>query len=179
MKLAQQRIQGALRVKVAPSDLVQSTVWKATQNFSAEEFADRNGFLAWLVTILKHEAADLRRRYREAQKRDLSRERPLFSPETQQWLSRLSASLSVSDACTSPRGDILEELLAALDRLPTHYQLVLRLRYYQRLKFEAIGRKLGRTADAARVLHNRALKKIRDELARERLGDESPPMKDT
>jgi RNA polymerase sigma-70 factor (ECF subfamily) len=165
LKLAHRRLKGALRTKVAPSDLVQTTVWKATQNFDAEQFEGRNGFLAWLLTILKNEAADARRRYREAKKRDVSRERPLFSAETQDWLNQLSASLSISDAVLSTRHETVEHLLATLQRLPSHYQLVLRLRYYDKLDFGAIGEKLQRTYDASRVLHNRALKRLRRELA--------------
>jgi RNA polymerase sigma-70 factor (ECF subfamily) len=164
MKLAHQRLKGALRTKVAPSDLVQTTVWKATQNFGAEQFAGRSGFLAWLVTILKNEATDARRRYRVAKKRDVSRERPLFSAETQNWLNQLSASLSVSDAVLSERHETVEHLLAALQRLPPHYQLVLRLRFFDKLDFGAIGEKLERTCDAARVLNKRALKRLRREL---------------
>lgn len=164
MKLAHRRLKGALRTKVAPSDLVQTTVWKATQNFGDEQFAERRGFLAWLTTILKNEAADARRRYREAKKRDVSRERPLFSAETQKWLNQLSASLSISDEVRFGRHGTVEQLMAMVQRLPAHYQLVLRLRYYDKLDFKAIGEQLERTPDAARVLHNRALTRLRNEL---------------
>lgn len=164
LKLAHKRIRGALRTKVGPSDLVQTTVWKATQGFESERFVDRSGFLAWLVTILKNEAADIRRRYRDAKKRDVSRERPLYSPETQTWLSQLSASLSATDAILSARHETVEQVLAALVRLPSHYQLVLQLRYYEKLDFGAIGKHLDRSYDAVRVLHNRALKRLREEI---------------
>jgi RNA polymerase sigma-70 factor, ECF subfamily len=172
MKLAQQRVKGALRAKIGPSDLVQTTVWKATKHFAAQSFHKRQNFLAWLIAILKNEAADVRRRFREAEKRKLSRERSLFSPETQHWLNRLSARLS--DAAITGRGDAVEKLLAALERLPPHYQLVLRLRYYEKLTYEGIGTRLERSADAARVLHNRALKKLRSELDHIGNGEDDP-----
>lgn len=174
LKLAHGRIRGALRTKVAPSDLVQTTVWKVTQNFAQEDFADRQHFLTWLITILDHEAADLRRRYRLTQKRDFSRERPLFSRETQEWLDRLSVSLAASDGLHARRGDTIEELLLALERLPPHYRLVLRLRYFELLTYEAIAQTLDRSADSARMLHNRALKKLRDVLGSEIEHDQSP-----
>lgn len=164
MRLADKRLRGALRIKVAPSDLVQTTVWKATQNFEGEQFADRRNFLAWLVAILKNEAADVRRRYREAKKRDVTRERPLFSLESQTRLSQLAASLSGADALLSDRRETVEQVLAALDLLPPHYQLALRLRYYDKLDFGAIGKQFDRSSDAVRVLHNRALKRLREEL---------------
>jgi RNA polymerase sigma-70 factor (ECF subfamily) len=165
-KLAHQRVRGALRAKVGASDIVQATIWKATQGFPEQHFIERKRFLAWLLSILKHEATDVRRRFHDADKRNIARECSLFSPETKHWLSRLSASLSAADAVVAPGGHTVEDLVAALGRLPPHYQLVLRLRYYEKLLFEAIGARLERSADAARVLHNRALVKLRSELDR-------------
>jgi RNA polymerase sigma-70 factor, ECF subfamily len=165
-KVARQQVRGALRAKIGASDIVQSTIWKATQGFPAHRFSERKRFLAWLLSILKHEAADVRRRFQDAEKRNIGRERSLFSPDTMDLLSRVSASLSAADAVVSPQGHTVEDLLAGLGRLPPHYQLVLRLRYYEKLPFEAIGRRLERSADAARVLQNRALAKLRSELDR-------------
>lgn len=162
MKLAHQRLKRAVRTKVAPSDIVQATVWAATQEFESKEFANRKAFLAWLLTILEHEAADERGRFQETQKRDISRERPLDSPETQLWLRRLSVSLSGSNGTSSRKLADIEAILAALRTLPPHYRLVIHLRFYERLKFDDIGRQLNRSPDAARVLHNRALLKLRD-----------------
>lgn len=164
MKLAHKRLTGNLATKVAPSDLVQTTVWKATLNFQNEQFDARSNFLAWLITILKNEVTNVRRWYRDAKKRDVSRERPLFAADTRVWLSQLSASLSANDAALTARRESIDELLIALGRLPTHYQLVLRYRYFNKLSFGAIGNKLERTYDAARILHNRALQRLRKEL---------------
>lgn len=165
MKLAQQRLKGPVRTKVAPSDVVQATIWKATREFEVQKFADRGGFLAWLVTILKHVAIDEQRRFRTSQKRDISLERPLDSAETQEWLHRLSVTLSgMNDAASSRHVASVSEVLQALESLPPHYQLVIHLRYFERLKFEEIGKKFDRSADAVRVLHNRVLRKLREML---------------
>lgn len=163
-KLAHQRVRGALRAKIGASDIVQATIWKATQHFTAQNFCERKKFLAWLLSIFKNEATDVRRQFHDADKRNILRERSLFSPETKLWLNQLSASLSGANVVICPQGHTIEDLFDALDRLPPHYQFVLRLRYYEKLTFEAIGARLERTSDAARVLHNRALKKIRTEL---------------
>lgn len=164
LKIAHQRLKKPLQVKVAPSDLVQSTMWKASGNFGKESFEDRNAFVAWLTTILKHEAKDVYRRFQVAKKRDISRERPLLSPETKELLRRLSDRLSTTAPGNFQPFDDVERLLSALDRLPPHYQLVLKLRYYEKLKFVEIAVKLDRSADAVRVLHNRALLRLRDQL---------------
>jgi DNA-directed RNA polymerase specialized sigma24 family protein len=55
----------------------------------------------------------------------------------------------------------LEHIKAALSCLPSHYQMVLQLRYFDMLGFEAIGEKLSRPTDAARMLHNRAVTRLR------------------
>lgn len=164
LQKAQQSLKGALRTKVAPSDIVQMTIWKATQDFTCSDFRDRKAFLAWLLTILNNAAADERRRFQEAQKRDISRERSLHSVEAQQWLIQLSAR--ITDVLDNGQHSVatIEDVLEAVERLPPHYQLAIRLRYFDRLTFEAVGRKLERSADAARVLHNRAIKRLQQEL---------------
>jgi RNA polymerase sigma-70 factor (subfamily 1) len=158
--LADRRLRGALRPKVGASDIVQVTELNARRNFISQEFTNRQGFHAWLLTILDNQVADMGRRFVSTKKRDVSRERPLFSPETQDWLRLLSARLSTraNDANTP---ESLEHVKATLNYLPAHYQMVLRLRYFDMLSFELIGEKLNRPTDAARMLHNRALTRLR------------------
>ena len=43
-------------------------------------------------------------------------------------------------------------LQAAIDRLPDDYRQVIALRYHEGLAFDEVGRRLGRSADAARML---------------------------
>jgi RNA polymerase sigma-70 factor (ECF subfamily) len=160
--LAQQKLKGPVRAKVAPSDIVQMTIWNVTQDFEVKQFRDRKGFVAWVTTILRNVAADERRRFQDAQKRDIYREHPLNSPESQKWLRQLSVTLSGTHSVVSRTLVDVETVLAAIQTLPPHYQLIIRMRYYEQLKFEDIGRALKRSTDAARVMHGRALKKLRD-----------------
>lgn len=158
--LADRRLRGALRPKVGASDIVQITELNARQNFALQEFSNRRGFHAWLLTILDNQIADIGRRFVSTKKRDVSRERSLFSPETQDWLRLLSARLSTR-ATDSNTEESLEHVKAALSCLPVHYQMVLRLRYFDMFSFDAIGEKIGRPTDAARMLHNRAITRLR------------------
>lgn len=169
LTLAGRKLKGRVRAKVAPSDIVQSTVWAATQHFEAKKFHTRQEFLAWVLTILKHTAADERRRFQDAQKRDISRERSLDGPEARAWLRKLSFTLTQTSDDPSQAVVHVDDVLRALDTLPPHYQLVIRLRYFERLRFEDIGRKFNRSADAVRVLHNRALQKLRATLVTRQL----------
>ena len=57
-----------------------------------------------------------------------------------------------------------QRLRAAIDRLPDDYRRVLALRYSDGLAFDEVGRRLGRSADAARMLWARAVERLKHEL---------------
>lgn len=158
--LAECRIRDALRPKVGASDLVQLTEWKAREKFAVQEFDSRQGFHAWLLTILDNHVADVGRRFVRAKKRNVSRERSLSSPDAQHWLRHLSMQDS-SVSATVQTAEAMEQVRTALDRLPPHYRLVLKLRYFEMQSFQAIGDRIERPADAARMLHNRAIVRLR------------------
>lgn len=166
LRLADNHITPALRPKVGPSDLVQSAEWNATQGFPHTNFENRHGFVAWLVKILANEAVDMRRRFLHTKKRDVAREQPLHSRQTLHWLEQLSASLSNSGPQNSWYAGHLEQLQFAMERLPKHYQLVLKLRYAEKQSFAAIAEKLDRSYDGVRMLAKRALARLEVELKR-------------
>lgn len=161
LKLANDRLQGSIRRKVAPSDLVQVTSMKASAGFRTARFADRRGFIAWLKALLQNEANAVHRFYRLAKKRDIGRELPLDGSSVRERVMQLAAHESDRHGNSS---NSIDELMLAITRLPLHYELVLRLRYYENLSFAAIGEKIDRSSDAARVLHKRALKRLVGEL---------------
>lgn len=164
LRLARRRIKGALQAKVGASDVVQVTVIKATQHFAANSFTERKNFWAWLKTVLGNEVADARRRFVEADKRAITSECSLHSLQTKKWLNQLSVSLSDPHTVGDIHGVTVDHVLKGLTALPAHYQLVLRLCYYEKLSFEAIGKRLKRSPDSARQLRNRALKLLRSGL---------------
>src|SRR2546426_51870 len=49
----------------------------------------------------------------------------------------------------------------AIDHLPDDYRAVMALRYHDGLAFEEIGRRLGRSSDAARMLWARAVDRLK------------------
>src|SRR5262245_38117064 len=72
--IADEQVDAALAVKVAPSDLVQETLFKAHREF--EQFGGQNeaALLGWLRQILLNTIADANRRYHASDKRALARE---------------------------------------------------------------------------------------------------------
>jgi len=62
------------------------------------------------------------------------------------------------------RAEQLELLVEALARLRDEHRLAIELRWFQGLSFAEIARRTGRTAQAARKFHARALLRLGDEL---------------
>ena len=159
LKIANRSIDASIKAKVGPSDIVQLTMASAARDFSAARFANQTSFAGWLVEILRNEVSTVYRRFCGTLKRDISRERPLFSSEAQEGLAQLSASLS--EAGRDERHDRIQRVQAAMELLPQHYRLVLRLRYIEGLSFHEVAEVFERSYDGARMLHARALKALK------------------
>ena len=81
----------------------------------------------------------------------------------------LSDSLSGKSSSPTPsteaaRQEQLVELAEALEQLPDDYRDVIQRRHFEELPFAAIGRLMGRSEEAARKLHTRALLRVGDSL---------------
>jgi RNA polymerase sigma-70 factor (ECF subfamily) len=158
-----------LHAKAGSSDLVQETFMQAQRNFARFTGTSEAELLAWLRGILLNSAADFSRRFQETDKRQVGREVPLDEAR-QQAPSELTAALpSPSEALMAGEQDAA--LRRALDELPEDYRTVIQLRNYGQLSFEEIGKQLGRSADAARKLWARALKKLQQILDRSDAAD--------
>jgi RNA polymerase sigma-70 factor, ECF subfamily len=151
--LARRKLGSNLTAKIGASDLVQETLCVAVQKakmFRAE--GDTPARLrGWLEAILVNQLANIRYRYLGTRKRQLGRE--VLAPD-------------LADTATSPstvfrREERHDALRAALQRLPDHYRRVIVWRYWERLGYEAIGRKLGVSTEAARKVGGRALIELR------------------
>jgi RNA polymerase sigma-70 factor, ECF subfamily len=151
--LARRKLGSNLTAKVGASDLVQETLCVAVRKatiFRAE--GDTSARLCgWLEAILDNQVANVRYRYLGTHKRQLGRE--VSAPD-------------LADTATSPstvfrREERNDALRAGLQRLPERYRRVIVWRYWERLGYEAIGRKLGVSTEAARKVGGRALIELR------------------
>jgi len=141
--------------KIDPSDLAQVTLIEAHRDFHRFSSSTHSRLQAWLTELLRNNIADARKRFRDAAKRDVSREVPLDSS-----LKELARSNPTSAASTDMRS---ENYQAALTKLPPHYQETIHLRHTERLSFKEIGERLDKTADAARMLYGRAIEALKAE----------------
>jgi RNA polymerase sigma-70 factor (ECF subfamily) len=163
--LANQQLDSVLRPKGGASDLVQETFLEAQGGLAQFEGRSEQEWVGWLRTILEHNVANFRRRYEVTQKRNIFRELPLHGGT---YRDRLLGIDYVADTQTpSARAVADEEILAvqrALSRLPHQQRWIIEARHQQGFSFAEIGRHLDRSAEAARKLWSRAIRRLADEL---------------
>jgi RNA polymerase sigma-70 factor (ECF subfamily) len=161
--IAERGLDAGLAAKGGASDIVQETLLGAYRDFATFHGCSRDELLAWLRKILRNNLAVHRRRYRGTRKRQVSREISIAS------FSDAAATHALPCDWATPGGVAVRQeqtiaLMAALGRIPAHYQRVVVWYQYDRLTFEQIGEKLNRSADAARKLWARALTRLTAEL---------------
>jgi RNA polymerase sigma-70 factor, ECF subfamily len=160
--VANQQLQPHVQRKVGPSDLVQETFLKAQQNFERFQGGTEEELLAWLRRILFHDLLNAVRCYAGTDKRRVSREVELTVEDSVDVLAN-----RLVDPAPSPGSELIareeaSEVRQALGRLAEDHRQVILWRNWERLSFEEIGQRLGRSAEAARKLWTRAV----DELAK-------------
>jgi RNA polymerase sigma-70 factor (ECF subfamily) len=159
--VANQECDPALRPKYAPSDAVQETFLKAHQEFAQFRGETAQKVAAWLKEILLNSNIDASRYYGAA-KRDAGRELPLDDDDSRNTLpEKLVGPESPPDQLLIADEDA-ERVRAVLEQLPDHYTQVILLHERDGLTFAEIGRRLGRSVDATRMLFNRAMEKFRE-----------------
>jgi RNA polymerase sigma-70 factor (ECF subfamily) len=157
LTVAHQVLDDDLRSKAGASDLVQDTFVQAQEHFERFRGGTEAELLGWLRQILVHHAANLSRHYLGTAKRQVALEVPLGEGLDRQ----LPTGSSVH---SDPAGLVAQErdqsLARAQENLPEHYRQVIQWRNYEALSFEEIGKRLGRSPEAARKLWARALENL-------------------
>jgi RNA polymerase sigma-70 factor (ECF subfamily) len=160
--LVEAEMSDDLRAKVGVSDLVQSACLDIHLRFGDFRGSTIEEWRIWLKRMMMHDLQDARRRYVDAQRRDMRRERPIEDGRPK---------FEVSDPRRSPRASLIakeesEALQAALARLPEDYRTVLRLRNWDGLPFADVGRHMERSEEADRKLWSRAILRLQEEFER-------------
>jgi RNA polymerase sigma-70 factor (ECF subfamily) len=163
LMVADRGLDADLMAKGGASDLVQDTLLGAYRDFTRFHGRSRDELLAWLRTILRNNLAVFRRRYRGTGKRRVALEVPLEATS-----SGVPPAVLTCDAMTpgalAARREQTAALMVALGRIPEDYRRVVLWHQYDRLTFQEIGRRLDRSAEAARKLWSRALIRLTEEL---------------
>lgn len=143
---AEELLGGSLERRIDASDLVQETLLKGAQQSHQFQGTTQGEFTAWLMQILKNTTIDTVRHH-TSQKRDFRREAGVCDQCVDGASSPSSVFRSQEDQA---------RVTAALAQLNADQREVLLLRN-EGLTFEELGRRLNRSADAARMLWGRSI----------------------
>jgi RNA polymerase sigma-70 factor (ECF subfamily) len=168
LMVADRELGADLRAKGGASDLVQETFLEAHRDFITFRGVTEPELLAWLRCLLLNNLANFARRYREAEKRRVSREVPLGDGGSSASGLPEPPADTPTPSWAAVKAEDAEALLKALDRLPDDYRRVLTLRHQEGRSFAEIAESMGRTANAVHKLWARAIEQLQSEL-------EAPP----
>jgi RNA polymerase sigma-70 factor (ECF subfamily) len=155
------------RDRIQPSDLVQDTFLQASRHFQDFDGHSEREWRGWLRMILR------RRLLRQIHKQLLPgvpgvvRELPLEAAAGSEGTptGRAVEPVHPGSSPSAPvrRRELADLMAERLARLPAAYRDVLVLRNLEGLPFPEVGRRMGRSPGAVRVLWLRALDKLRQQ----------------
>jgi RNA polymerase sigma-70 factor (ECF subfamily) len=160
MSIASKELSRGVVAKVAPSDIVQETLMQASRSFGGFQGSSEPELRAWLKKILARKVIDTHRHYQDFAMRDVSREVPFFEAarEKDQWLYRKMNRESSGES--TEKVGVLSELLGHLSE---EQRTAIQLRTFEKLSFEDVGKRMGRTTEAARKIWSRAIQQMSKE----------------
>lgn len=163
--IAQGELDPALRAKLGPSDVVQDTYLLAQRGIEHFAGSTEAELKQWLRQILLNRCRDLRDAYFDTAKRDVRREFPLQGAGS---VAGLLAGAAV-DTKTPSRHAMKSEqaawIMESLQTLPDDMREAIWLRNWECLSFDEIGRRLGKSSEAARKLFSRGVRRLGDSLS--------------
>jgi RNA polymerase sigma-70 factor, ECF subfamily len=139
----------SLRARLESRDILQTTLLKSFEHLEDFEGSDARSLLGWMMRIAEHEIRD-RADFHGRQRRDADLEENVGDHADLRARTRSALSRLILDEQT-------ERLDAALATLSDAHREVILLRTFEELPFAEIGRILGRSEDATRMLFARAM----------------------
>ena len=138
-----------LRARLESRDILQSALLKSLQHLDELKGTDTPSLMAWLARIAEHEIRD-HADFHHRQRRDAAREVAIEDDSPIAAASRSALSRVILDE----EARRLEEAIESL--APEHREVIV-LRKFEELPFAEIGRRMGRSEDACRMLLARAM----------------------
>lgn len=172
--LARTQLSLHLQARVNPSDIVQETFLEAYRDFPQFRGNTEAEFLAWLRRILVNNLARLCERHMQAKKRDVRCELSLeqlgaLVDRSSARMESLVAATTSSPSASAQRQERATMLAEHLSQLSEDHRQVIVLRHLEDLPFDEVGRQMGRTSGAVRMLWLRAIDQLRRNMNEEHL----------
>lgn len=143
------RLGRDLRSRLESRDILQATLVKSLEHLGDLKGNETRSLMAWLARIAEHEIRDCAD-FHHRQRRDAARDLAIDDAVALPALTRSALSRVILDE----QAEQLEEALESMS--PDHRDVIL-LRKFEELSFAEIGRRLGKSEDACRMLLARAM----------------------
>ncbi len=164
------RLDRALNRREDASDVVQSVLLEASRRLADYLREPGMPFQAWLRQIARDRLIDVHRRHRVAGRRSIDRERSITARE---FLDRSSMDLAsalrdqaLTPAADAMRRELIDRFHSALEQLGEDDREILIMRHFEHLTNAECAEALGLSEPAAGMRYLRALRRLRDLLAR-------------
>jgi len=164
LTIANDELGNELHAKGSGADLVQETLLQAQLLLSRFTGQGEAEFRAWLRAVLLNKLADFRRKYHFTRRRSVHRELSIDGPRNEASLHQMLADDGSTPSHTASRSERAVLVLRAIERLPEQYRRIIQWRNWDGQTFQDIGKQLGKTEDAVRMLWGRALQRLQEEL---------------
>ena len=167
------QLDGKLRGRVSPSDIVQETYVEAHRDFVQFRGTSESEFASWLRQILIRNLSRAVEQHILTAKRDVRRERSMANLGRSVNRSSERMQTFLADPGKSPSAAMQDrqrsvEIADMVAQLSDDYREVVVLRNFQQLPFEEIAERMQRSPGAVRMLWLRALTQLRELM---RMGD--------
>lgn len=162
LQAARFRLGPSLRARLDTLDLAQTAYHAAFRDLEKYRYEGKGSFTRWLLGILENKIRNSLEFFK-AQRRDMRKEVALDSGEP-------IAAAGPSPAERLEEAEDRERLEAAMDALDEDHREVIVNRYYLGMPWAEIGEQMGRSEEAAQMLCNRALAKLKSVYLKGRKG---------
>lgn len=161
--LAECYLGARYRSRLDASDLAQETLLKAWRDRDQLRGTTEGEISAWLRSILANTLANATRDL-QSQKRDIDRERSIDASleESSLFLRDFLAARGPSPSHYARQEEALDQLAAALDRIPASQREAVLLRHARGLSLAEIARITEKTPGAVAVLVHRGIQRLRE-----------------
>ncbi|EAQ81799.1 putative RNA polymerase sigma-E factor [Blastopirellula marina DSM 3645] len=158
--VAERGLGDALSAKVDASDIVQGSLLEAQRDFDRFTGNSESELKAWLRRLVKHNLADNRRHFQDAQRRDIRLERRLSGGASDEIVDPQQAT--ASSMIRREETDL--ELIQAVSQLQSDQRRLIEMRHRHGMTYEAIGQELGISERTVRNRWANAITQLRKEL---------------
>ena len=164
--IANQDLGVETRAKVGASDLVQDAMLSAQRTIDDFRGQTAEELRGWLRRILLNDILQNQRKYRDTEKRQISREVNLDAAPGESRASHEPACQQLTPSAWVIAEEEAATLRRAMGELSSEYRQVIELRNWQDLSFARIGEQMNRSPEAARKLWSRAVVQLQQILKR-------------